>query len=302
MILRECFFGARRFEHFKSVLGLPRTTLTNRLRRLTRLGVLRQVAYSDRPVRYEYRLTKSGFDLYPVMLSMMAFGDKWLAEGKPKPLHLLHTLCGKSCQAIVACSSCKKKIFANRVSYRDGPGAGTSLVPDDRKSRRSADPTALERRRPSSVARTMKLIGDRWSFMIIRAGFFRIRRFDDLQSHLGIAPNILTDRLNRLVADGLFDRVLYQISPDRYEYRFTKMGLDLFGPMLSMLRWGDDWLSSGEPPLVLTHMDCGSDFKPTVICDQCNRPLVAAEMRYLMNYQDPAPENTIQTRGASITS
>lgn len=302
MILRECFFGARRFEQFKDVLGLPRTTLTERLRRLTRLGVLRQVAYNDRPLRHEYRLTKAGFDLYPVMLSMMTFGDRWLSGDKPKPLHLLHTRCGKACQAIVACSECKREIHARRVRYRDGPGAGTSLVPDDRKSRRSADPTALERRRPSSVARTLRLIGDRWSFMIIRAAFFRVRRFDDIQSNLGIAPNILNDRLGRLVSDGLFERVLYQTLPDRYEYRLTTMGMDLFGPMIAMLRWGDQWLSSGEPPLVLTHLDCGNDFSPTVICDQCKEPLVAAEMRYLMNYKDPAPESTAQARGGEVTS
>ena len=302
MILRECFYGARRFEQFKDVLGLPRTTLTERLRRLTRLGVLRQVAYNDRPLRHEYRLTKAGFDLYPVMLSMMSFGDRWLSGDKPKPLHLMHTLCGKACQAIVACSECKEEIHARRVSYRDGPGAGTSLVPDDRKSRRSADPTALERRRPSSVARTLRLIGDRWSFMIIRAAFFRVRRFDDMQTSLGIAPNILTDRLGRLVADGIFERVLYQTAPERYEYRFTTMGMDLFGPMISMLRWGDQWLASGEPPLILTHLNCGKDFHPTVICDQCKQPLVAAEMRYLMNYKDPAPESTAQARGGALTS
>jgi DNA-binding HxlR family transcriptional regulator len=302
MIIRECFFGARRFEQFKDVLGLPRTTLTGRLRRLTRLGVLRQVAYSEKPLRHEYRLTRSGFDLYPVMLAMMSFGDRWLSAGKPKPLHLLHTRCGKACQALVACSECKTEIHARRVVYRDGPGAGTSLVPDDRKSRRSADPTALERRRPSSVSRTLQLIGDRWSFMIIRAGFFNIRRFDELQISLGIAPNILTDRLGRLVADGIFKRVLYQTSPGRYEYRFTEMGLELFGSMVSMLMWGDQWHSSGEPPLILTHRDCGKDFTPTVICDQCKEPLIAAEMRYLMNYQDPAPENTIQARGGTLIS
>lgn len=290
MILRECYFGVRRFDKFKAMLGLPRTTLTDRLRKLTSLGLLRQVPYSERPVRFEYHLTRVGVDLYPVMLALMSFGDKWLAGRKAKPLQLIHKRCGKPCSAIVICSACKTEILPQRVSYRDGPGAGSSPVPLDRKSRRSADPTALERRRPSSVARALQVIGDRWSFMIIREAFFRVRRFDDLQTRLGIAPNILTDRLTRLVADGVFRRVPYQTGPERFEYRFTDKGRDLFGSMLAMLRWGDKWLSGGEPPLVMTHADCGKDFEPTVACDQCREALSAMEMRYQMNYRDPAAE------------
>ena len=288
MVLRECYFGVRRFEKFQEILGLPRTTLATRLRALTSQGLLRQIPYSDRPLRYEYRLTRVGVDLYPVMLALMSFGDKWLAGPDGKPLQLVHRKCGKKCNAIVACSKCRAEVLPHRVSYRDGPGAGTTLVRPGRKGRRSADPTALERRRPSSVARALQVIGDRWSFMIIREAFFKVRRFDDLQTRLGIAPNILTDRLNRLVADGVFSRVQYQTLPDRFEYRFTDKGKDLFGSMIAMLRWGDRWLSGGEPPLILTHLDCGADFEPTVCCDQCLEALVATEMKYVMNYRDPA--------------
>lgn len=291
MILRECYFGVKRFEQFKEILGLPRTTLADRLRTLTANGLLRQVAYSERPPRYEYQLTPLGIDLYPVMLALMSFGDRWLAGRKRKPLQLIHRNCGQPCSAIVICSECRVEILPSDVTYRDGPGAGTSIVHAERKSRRSADPTALERRRPSSVARALQVIGDRWSFMIIREAFFRVRRFDDLQNNLGIAPNILTDRLNRLVSNGVFQRVLYQSGPDRYEYRFTDKGRGLFGPMIVMLRWGDKWLSDGKPPLILTHVlthgNCGKDFEPMVACDQCREALHAHAMRYTMNYRDP---------------
>jgi DNA-binding HxlR family transcriptional regulator len=97
----------------------------------------------------------------------------------------------------------------------------------------------------------------------------------------------LTDRLQRLVAAEVFRRVQYQSGPDRYEYLFTEKGKELFGPMLAMLRWGDKWLADGKPPLILTHTDCGKDFKPTVACNQCTTALVAKEMRYVMNYRDP---------------
>jgi DNA-binding HxlR family transcriptional regulator len=212
-----------------------------------------------------------------------------LASAGAVPLNLFHNACGSPCHPVVICSHCHTEILPARVSYRDGPGAGTSPVKPGRKGRRSADPTALERRRPSSVARALQVIGDRWSFMIIREAFFRVRRFDELQSRLGIASNVLTDRLNRLVSDGIFDRVLYQTQPDRYEYRFTPKGKDLFGSMIAMLRWGDRWLAREEPPLILTHLDCGHDFDATVACDHCKKALAAHDMRYLMNYKDPAP-------------
>lgn len=291
MVLRECYFGIKRFELFKEMLGLPRTTLTSRLRNLTNMGLLRRVPYTSRPPRYEYVLTDLGLDLYTVMLALMTFGDKWLADHRGKPLQLVHRTCDKPCSAVVICSECKTEIQPHRVSYRDGPGAGTRPVPISTATRRSTDPTALERRRPSSVARALQVIGDRWSFMIIREAFFSIRRFDDLQTRLGIAPNILTDRLQRLVASGVFRRVQYQTGPDRYEYLFTDKGKDLFGPMIAMLRWGDKWLADGKPPLILTHQDCGKDFEPRVACSQCSGALVAQEMRYVMNYRDPMNGN-----------
>ena len=112
--------------------------------------------------------------------------------------------------------------------------------------------------------------------MVIREAFFGVRRFDDLQTKLGIAPNILTDRLNRLVADGVFERRKYQDLPARMEYRLTEMGKDLYGPMMAMLHWGDRWLSDGRPPLLLKHHDCGHDFTPTVMCNHCRHAIRAS--------------------------
>ncbi len=268
------------------MLGLPRNTLTSRLRKLTNQDVLRRVAYLGRPLRCEYRLTKMGTALYPVMLALMSFGDEWLAGGAKKPLQPIHAGCGKQCAAMVGCSHCRKEILASRVRHRDGPGTGTTVVEPGRRGRHAADPTVLEGRRPSSVARALQVIGDRWRFMIIREAFFHARRFDEFEQKLGIAPNIPSDRLSRHVADGVFRKVRYQSLPERFEYRFTDMGEDLFGSMIAMLRWGDDWLSGAEPPLLLTHRDCGADFEPTIHCDQCREPLVASAGRYGMNDAD----------------
>jgi DNA-binding HxlR family transcriptional regulator len=285
LILRESYFGATRFETFQSALGIPRQTLTERLRRLTVQGLLRRVQYSERPRRSEYRLTTMGIDLYPVMLALMAFGDKWLSRSEKPPIYLIHNPCGAICHPVVACSHCKGEITAAAVAYRDGPGAGVSPVIEAKRNRRSSDPAVLDRGRPSMVARTLKVIGDRWSFMVIREAFFGVRQFDQLQSQLGIASNILTDRLNRLVLDGIFARRKYQDLPERFEYRLTEKGKDLYGPLVAMLRWGDRWLSGDDPPLILTHHDCGADFAPTVVCSHCGGALKASDMSYQLNYR-----------------
>ena len=296
LVLRESYFGATRFDTFQSALGIPRQTLTERLRTLTAQGLLRRVQYSARPQRSDYRLTSMGIDLYPVMLALLAFGDKWLVPaGRNPPIYLVHNVCGHVCRPIAACLHCKQEVSARTVSYRDGPGAGVTPVIDAKRNRRSSDSAVLDRGRPSSVAQTLKVIGDRWSFMVIREAFFGIRQFDELQSKLGIASNILTDRLGRLVSEGIFVRRKYQDLPERFEYRLTDKGKDLYGPLIAMLRWGDRWLSRDEPPLILTHRDCGSDFNPTVVCDHCHAPLKATDMSYRLNYRPTADGRPIKT-------
>lgn len=285
LIIREAFFGTRTFEAFRSALDLPRATLTDRLRKLTRLQIFRQVAVGAGQ-RKEYRLTKMGFDLYPSFIALMQFGDRWLSVGKRPPLVLVHGPCGCESHPIVACSSCSTALEARAVQYRDGPGAGRKPAKPGRNTRRASDANRFMLGRPSSVSRALQIIGDKWSFMVVREAFFGNRRYDRIQSELGIAPNILTDRLSRLVAQGVFLRRPYQQGPQRHEYLLTDMGRDLYGPFVAMLAWGDRWLAKAKPPLLLRHIDCGHDFHASVICDKCHRPIVAADMQYRLNY-DP---------------
>ena len=287
LVIREAFFGARRFEEFRTALGLPRGTLAERLKRLTMRGIFRQVSYSASSSRAEYHLTRCGMELYPSFVALIRFGDRWLSGPEGPPLKLIHATCGQECEPYVACSHCLGEVKANRVRYRDGPGAGRTPVEPAKRARRTAESASFSRGRPSSVSRSLEIIGDRWSFLILREAFFGVRRFDQMQTELRIAPNILTERLGRLVARGVFDRVKYQDLPERYEYRLTEMGKDLYGAFITMGAWGDRWLSSGDPPLILTHLDCGHDFSAVVVCDKCRKPIEAPDMRYRLNY-DPA--------------
>jgi DNA-binding HxlR family transcriptional regulator len=95
-----------------------------------------------------------------------------------------------------------------------------------------------------SVARTLEIVGERWTFLIIRDAFLGLSRFAEFQESLGIARNVLTARLNRLVAEGIFERVPYTERPPRYEYRLTEKGRDLFTALNALRQWGDRYLCS----------------------------------------------------------
>ncbi|MDP3853564.1 helix-turn-helix domain-containing protein, partial [Phenylobacterium sp.] len=92
---------------------------------------------------------------------------------------------------------------------------------------------------PCSVARTLSVIGDRWTLLVLRECFLRVRRFDDFQERLGIGRPILTDRLKKLVDAFVLTKVAYQTNPMRYEYRLTQKGLDLHPVVMAIVHWGD---------------------------------------------------------------
>ena len=107
------------------------------------------------------------------------------------------------------------------------------------------------------------------------------RRFDDFQKVLAVAPNILTDRLKKLVANGILERRSYQQRPPRFEYRLTEKGRDLYPGIVLMMRWGDRWLDEGAgAPLLLVHETCGKVSRPVVVCDRCQEPVEARAMRW----------------------
>ena len=282
LVLREVYLGARRFDQMQAVLHVPRSTLSARLAQLVKAEVLSRVPLAA-SARFEYRLSERGLDLYLVMLAMLRFGDDWLAGNKPPSLMLFHATCGHECHPETICSACCKPVDALSVTYRDGPGAGVSHTTAMPQRRRTGGVETFERGRPSSVSRTLGILADRWTFLVVREMFFGVRRFDTLRERLAIATNILTDRLNRLVAQGILKRVRYQDLPERYEYKLTTSGRDLYLPLIQMLRWGDKW-HDHEQPLILHHLDCGKDFEPIVACDHCRQPLNPHDMRYYLTY------------------
>jgi DNA-binding HxlR family transcriptional regulator len=124
-----------------------------------------------------------------------------------------------------------------------------------------------------SVARTLELVGERWTPLIIRDAFLGVRRFGDFADRLGIARNVLQDRLERLVAAGVLDKAPYQERPVRYEYRLTDMGRDLWPTIVALLQFGDRHLAQDGPPLLILHRDCGGEIDDRRMCRRCGAAL-----------------------------
>jgi DNA-binding HxlR family transcriptional regulator len=120
-----------------------------------------------------------------------------------------------------------------------------------------------------SVARALEAIGDRWTMLVVRDAFLGVRRFEDFQRDLGVARNILTDRLARLVDDGILERRRYQEKPERFEYRLTEKGIGLWPVLVSLMKWGDRHAAPDGPPMLILHRDCGGEVDERFRCGAC---------------------------------
>jgi DNA-binding HxlR family transcriptional regulator len=130
-----------------------------------------------------------------------------------------------------------------------------------------------------SVARSLSVVGDRWSLLILRDAFLRRRRFEEFQARLGITRHRLADRLRKLVAEGILERVRYQEKPARHEYKLTAKGRDFYPVIVALLQWGDRWMA-GEagPPVELVHRACGHQVTPVLVCPDCHESVSARDM------------------------
>jgi DNA-binding HxlR family transcriptional regulator len=106
-----------------------------------------------------------------------------------------------------------------------------------------------------SIARALEVVGERWTLLIVRDVFLGLRRFDELQASLGIARNVLTDRLNRLVEEGVLERARYSERPERFEYRLTPKGRELNIALTGLRQWGDKYLSEKAPRVLRRKAD-----------------------------------------------
>ena len=124
-----------------------------------------------------------------------------------------------------------------------------------------------------SIARTLDVVGEWWSLLIVRDAFLGVKRFDDFQARLEIPRNTLTQRLKYLVDNEILERVPYQDHPPRFEYRLSERGRDLADVITSLRQWGDRWAAPEGDPLRVRHNTCGLVSKAVSVCSHCGEKL-----------------------------
>ncbi|WP_207540979.1 winged helix-turn-helix transcriptional regulator [Sabulicella rubraurantiaca] len=277
LVVREAFFAARRFGDFQERLGISRTTLSATLDKLVEAGVFAARDLEPGSRWKAYSLTPKGIDLFPVFLSLLAFGDRWLQKGVP-PLALFHLDCRSWFAPRTLWAETGQPVRAAGIRFRIAAGYWRPAEPATRSRRPWRDGQVVGRR-PCSVERTLSIVGDRWSFLILREMFHGNTRFDEIHRNLGIATNILSDRLKTLAAGGLIE------GGGRGAYALTSEGEELFGPLALMKAWADRWLiPERKQNLSFEDARTGQPLTPQVVCSCCGRPVSARRVRYVTGY------------------
>ena len=280
MIIRDIYLGVRQFEEFRRRSNITRGTLASRLKNLIDAGILYKTPYQSLPTRYEYRLTDKGIDLYPILLMAWMWETKWGRGGNWLP-ELIHSKCGQTLQPLLRCSDCHTDIKLNDVSFTISAGfQGVRQIPP-RYQRRSKVSRLPENTKEGQHFTMLEIIGDRWTSLVIAAAFFGLARFDEISEGIGIATNILSDRLKLLVRIGVLERVPYQKKPLRYEYQLSQKGKDLYAHSVTTHEWAERWLiPKGEAPLSLHHKPCEQLLASEVVCSECDEILLPHEVTY----------------------
>lgn len=134
LILRDAFLRIRKFDDFQKDLGISKQRLSEQLKKLVEEGVLSKAEYQTNPARFEYRLTAKGMDLYPVVMAMVNWGDKYMDKGKGAPMVYKHTTCGNYFTARMHCSECGEVVDPRDVRPEIGPGEANVRLPDSRQA------------------------------------------------------------------------------------------------------------------------------------------------------------------------
>lgn len=283
LILRDAFLGVRRFEQWQQHLRIARQILADRLRRLVAEGLLSKASYQAHPPRYDYRLTVSGRGLYPLALTIRQWERRWGAgvDAIVGEMTLFHRSCGRRTEPLCVCGKCGEAVPAEEVRFDDRSAEGGEPHLQPRRQRRSSVISSTPTSHGLFLHDAIDVLGDRWTYSVLIAVFHRIRHFSELCRTLGIATNILSDRLTRLTEAGILRHDVSPGGSDRHEYVLTEKGLALSPVIVVLSQWGSRWLGgSHEPPSTIYHRSCGSRLKARIVCDNCGVDLHSAEVEY----------------------
>jgi DNA-binding HxlR family transcriptional regulator len=255
LIVQQAQLGVRRYSTFQERLGIGPTVLAARLSALAEAGVLVKEPVGGRQA---YALTRSGEDLWALLLCIWAWEQRWV-QGEALPV-MEHVECGAVFHPVLSCAPCGAAVTAADVEVRLGPsGDFTRSVPTGANRRRTGSGRGPA---PGLFPETMALMGSRWSSALLGAAFLGAQRFSEFEAMLGAPANVLAERLRSFVALGVLDD----------GYRLTDKGLDFFPAVCCLVAWGETYHPAPDgPALQATHE--GHDFVPELRCSTCGAGL-----------------------------
>ena len=278
LILREAFFGARRFGAFADALQISRARLTERLKHAVKIGLIRQQPCSEGGKRQEYRLTEKGLAIYPIALSLIDWAEKW-REPENAPT-LVHKTCGHRLEIETVCRACREPVLFEDIAWPELVPLRTAYTSGSNvrgwQKMASFDDVSP---RPDPAMETLKAFGDRWSMLIMYGSMQGPFQFGSAQEKLGLATNVLSDRLKRLIGGDLLKR---SGENRNSSYLATPAGLDLYKSILAIRTWATDWESPGPggwSPVI--HKTCGHDLRTDVICAACGEVVDPKSIRFV---------------------
>ncbi|WP_062357073.1 winged helix-turn-helix transcriptional regulator [Herbidospora yilanensis] len=267
LILRYAMMGVRRYGEWRNTLPISHAVLTGRLAHLTESGVFEKTSGESK--RPEYRLTKRGRDLWPVLLTVWAWESAWVPDHAESLPVMAHRGCGSAFAPVLTCQACGEAVLPRDVAGTFGPsGTWERSVPSGATRRRVASASA------GLFPQTMTLIGNRWSAAILGGAFQGLDRFRDFERRLGAPPAIVADRLRVLRDLGIFEQAPSADRAGWTTYHLTDKGRAFFPVVVTAIAWGQRWFRAPEgPALVYRHQGCGQAFLPRLACGTCGAAL-----------------------------
>ena len=271
-VLLGAFTGVKRFEDWQVQLAIPRSTLTDRLGKLVKLGLLRQRPYQERPLRQAYHLTQAGLKLYDQVLMIWMWERRWRLRARSLPGHLRHQRCGQPFLPVLACAACSEKTGMNDLTFSLQPVPELLLAEDASRNARVTSAST------QSMGQGLRV--DRWSLLIVTAVVLGCHYFDELVRVLGIASSVLARRLSGMVETGLLLAQPDVADARRMRYRLTPASRDLFGYLVCFSTWASRDHLQQPSAIRPVHKACGHRFVPQVLCSACREPVLPWDVTF----------------------
>lgn len=269
-LVRYAFAGARRYGDWKEQLGIADAVLSARLAALVDAGVMVREAYSERPARYEYRLTASGLDLWRALLCIWSWELHHVPGQSAVLPRMVHAACDTEFEPVLRCGRCHETVGVDDIDITLGPSGGFERSVPVGANRRRPARSVPGRSAAGMFPETMALIGSRWSSALLGAAFLGATRFTDFATIIGATPTVVAERLRSFTDLGVLEAVGVDGRADRSTYHLTAKGRAFFPAIASFLAWGERWVPAPDGPAVLaTHRGCGHAFVPELACSAC---------------------------------